>query len=151
MSNYKFIHENKSIELSQDKSLFDLADQVKMRIPTSCGRVGDCHECIVEVSEGLENLSERSEHETFLTEPYRLACQSKIISLEFGKIPIAEAEIICLTLLGLFFINFFSNCKDLTLDSRIFFFFDFVHNPKIFSPARLIITSTSSIQVKSIV
>ena len=48
---------------------FDLADQVKMRIPTSCGRVGDCHECIVEVSEGLENLSERSEHETFLTEP----------------------------------------------------------------------------------
>ena len=81
MSNYKFVHENKSIELSQDKSLFDLADQVKMRIPTSCGRVGDCHECIVEVSEGLENLSERSEHETFLTEPYRLACQSKIISL----------------------------------------------------------------------
>ena len=82
MSNYKFIHENKSIELSQDKSLFDLADQVKMRIPTSCGRVGDCHECIVEVSEGLENLSECSEHETFLTEPYRLACQSKIISLD---------------------------------------------------------------------
>tara|TARA_B100001029_G_scaffold43027_2_gene33728 strand:- start:38050 stop:39681 length:1632 start_codon:yes stop_codon:yes gene_type:complete len=82
MSNYKFIHENKSIELSEDKSLFDLADQVKMRIPTSCGRVGDCHECIVEVSEGLENLSERSEHETFLTEPYRLACQSKIISLD---------------------------------------------------------------------
>ena len=29
MSNYKFVHENKSIELSQDKSLFDLADQVK--------------------------------------------------------------------------------------------------------------------------
>ena len=82
MSNYKFVHENKSIELSQDKSLFDLADQVKMRIPTSCGRVGDCHECIVEVSEGLENLSECSEHETFLTEPYRLACQSKIISLD---------------------------------------------------------------------
>ena len=82
MSNYKFVHENKSIELSQDKSLFDLADQVKMRIPTSCGRVCDCHECIVEVSEGLENLSERSEHETFLTEPYRLACQSKIISLD---------------------------------------------------------------------
>ena len=82
MSNYKFVNENKSIELSQDKSLFDLADQVKMRIPTSCGRVGDCHECIVEVSEGLENLSERSEHETFLTEPYRLACQSKIISLK---------------------------------------------------------------------
>ena len=82
MSNYKFIHENKSIELSKDKSLFDLADQVKMRIPTSCGRVGDCHECIVEVSEGLESLSERSEHEIFLTEPYRLACQSKIISLD---------------------------------------------------------------------
>lgn len=82
MSNYKFVHENKSIELSQDKSLFDLADQVKMRIPTSCGRVGDCHECIVEVSQGLENLSECSEHETFLTEPYRLACQSKIISLK---------------------------------------------------------------------
>ena len=44
----KFIHEKSNVDLEKDKTLFEYADKVRMRIPTSCGRVGDCHECIVE-------------------------------------------------------------------------------------------------------
>ncbi|MEC7837901.1 MAG: ASKHA domain-containing protein [Chloroflexota bacterium] len=80
MSNHKFKSENHSIELSKNKTLFELADAVKMRIPTSCGRVGDCHECIVEVSDGYGILSKPTKQEKFLTKPFRLACQATIIS-----------------------------------------------------------------------
>ncbi|MBA47343.1 MAG: ferredoxin [Dehalococcoidia bacterium] len=80
MSEKKFINEKKSIELSKNRSLFEYADQIKMRIPTSCGRFGDCHECIVEVSEGYDILSKPTEHENFLKEPFRLACQANTVS-----------------------------------------------------------------------
>lgn len=80
MSEKKFISEKQSIELSKNRSLFEYADQIKMRIPTSCGRFGDCHECIVEVSEGYDILSKPTEHENFLKEPFRLACQANTVS-----------------------------------------------------------------------
>jgi len=80
MSEKKFISEKQSIELSKNRSLFEYADQIKMRIPTSCGRFGDCHECIVEVSEGYDILSKPTEHESFLKEPFRLACQANTVS-----------------------------------------------------------------------
>ena len=64
------------IESEKNKSLFDFADFLNVRVPTSCGRTGECHECIVEVIEGFDGLSEKSESEKFLKENYRLACQS---------------------------------------------------------------------------
>ena len=64
------------IESEKNKSLFDYADFLNVRVPTSCGRTGECHECIVEVIEGFDGLSEKSESEKFLKENYRLACQS---------------------------------------------------------------------------
>ena len=82
MTKKKFINEKKSIELSLNKTLFEFADEVRMRIPTSCGRFGDCHECIVEVSDGYEILSEPTEQEQFLKKPFRLACQASTISTE---------------------------------------------------------------------
>ncbi|MBT3533151.1 MAG: DUF4445 domain-containing protein, partial [Rhodospirillaceae bacterium] len=45
----------------------------------SCGRYGDCHECIVTVTKGAEALSPRTEFEAFLSENYRLACQADVI------------------------------------------------------------------------
>ena len=68
--------ENFQIESEKNKSLFDYADFLNVRVPTSCGRTGECHECIVEVIEGFDGLSEKSESEKFLKENYRLACQS---------------------------------------------------------------------------
>ncbi len=70
------------------RSLFDYADEAKVRVPTSCNRSGECHECIVEVRRGSEALNPPSGPEAFLRENYRLACQARIIdsqaSIEFA-------------------------------------------------------------------
>ena len=78
----KFIHEKSNVDLEKDKTLFEYADKVRMRIPTSCGRVGDCHECIVEIIEGENNLSQQTDDEQFLSSPFRLACQAKTINVK---------------------------------------------------------------------
>ncbi|MBM3944940.1 MAG: 2Fe-2S iron-sulfur cluster binding domain-containing protein, partial [SAR202 cluster bacterium] len=51
------IHGVKRLPLLAGKTLFDYADDVQVRVPTSCGRTGECHECIVEVRQGLDALS----------------------------------------------------------------------------------------------
>ena len=40
------------IQAHRGKSLFDYADHLRVRVPTSCGRGGSCHECVVEVHSG---------------------------------------------------------------------------------------------------
>ncbi len=60
-------------------TLFDCADQLALRVPTSCGRAGHCHECVVEVTRGLESLSPKSGDEAFLRGNYRLACQAFLL------------------------------------------------------------------------
>ena len=76
-NNYKYEEDSSSLKLNS--TIFQCADEVKLRIPTSCGRLGECHECIVEILNGDTNLSKRAEEEMFLKEPFRLACQAKII------------------------------------------------------------------------
>ena len=69
------------------RTLFDYADQLAVQVPTSCGRNGICHECIVEIKRGAEALVPRTEPEGFLRDNYRLACQAAIenpdIDVEF--------------------------------------------------------------------
>ena len=65
--------------MAQGKTLFECAGDLAARIPSSCDRTGDCHECIVEVKRGMEALSPRSAAESFLTGPYRLACQAVVM------------------------------------------------------------------------
>ena len=60
-------------------TLFDLADDRGLRLASSCGRYGDCHECIVTVNGGAEALAPPTEAEAFLGENYRLACQAEIL------------------------------------------------------------------------
>ena len=64
------------IQSHRGKSLFDYADFLRVRLPTSCGRGGSCHECIVEVRSGMEGLFPHSRDEYFLSGNYRLACQA---------------------------------------------------------------------------
>ena len=45
------------MELVAGKTMFDYADSLKVRVPTSCGRSGDCNECIVEIRHGMEALT----------------------------------------------------------------------------------------------
>src|SRR5262245_13991318 len=71
-------HDGKQRELAVGKTLFDYADELEMQVPTSCGRTGVCHECVVEVKEGMEALCARTDRESFLRENYRLACQAVV-------------------------------------------------------------------------
>ena len=59
-------------------SLFDYADSLRVRVPTSCGRTGQCHECIVEIRRGMKFLDPPTPAESFLRGDYRLACQATV-------------------------------------------------------------------------
>ncbi len=72
-------HGDRELALEAGKSIFDYADSLKVRVPTSCGRTGACHECIVEVRRGMEALAPATESEGFLRDNYRLACQATIV------------------------------------------------------------------------
>ena len=62
------------------RSLFDFADDFAVLVPSSCGRTGRCHECIVEVTSGAGALTARTEAEGFLKGNFRHACQAKVQS-----------------------------------------------------------------------
>ena len=69
---------SKRLDSKKDDSLFDFADSLAIRVPTSCGRTGECHECIVEVRRGASALTQLTESEKFLRGNYRLACQALV-------------------------------------------------------------------------
>ena len=73
---------SKELDAKKDDSLFDFADALSVRVPTSCGRTGECHECIVEVRKGADALSPSTEEEKFLRGNYRLACQAFVVDTE---------------------------------------------------------------------
>lgn len=74
----EIVHGGESLPLEAGKTVFDYADDLAVRVPTSCGRTGLCHECIVEVKSGQSNLCATTEAEAFLRGDYRLACQAVI-------------------------------------------------------------------------
>ncbi|MCZ6676669.1 MAG: ASKHA domain-containing protein [Candidatus Poribacteria bacterium] len=83
-------HDGKKRSLSTGKTIFDYADELAVQVPTSCFRTGQCHECIVEIRQGMEALVPRNEAESFLRENYRLACQAVVqnadIDIEFSPL-----------------------------------------------------------------
>ena len=77
---------SQKIDSVKGESLFDFADSLSVRVPTSCGRTGECHECIVEIRKGSEAITPKTTSENFLRGDYRLACQA------FVEDPSAEIE-----------------------------------------------------------
>ncbi len=69
-------------ELRIGRTIFDYADELSVEVPTSCRRTGECHECVVDVTRGMESLAQRTEPESFLRGSFRLACQARIVSDE---------------------------------------------------------------------
>jgi uncharacterized 2Fe-2S/4Fe-4S cluster protein (DUF4445 family) len=61
-------------------SLFDCADSLGVKVPTSCNKNGKCRECLVEVAEGSDLLSPRAPEENHLKGHFRLACRCKIVA-----------------------------------------------------------------------
>jgi uncharacterized 2Fe-2S/4Fe-4S cluster protein (DUF4445 family) len=67
-----------STEAREGLSLFDQAEQMGIDVPTSCRKQGKCRECLVEVVEGMDGLSARTEPERHLQGGFRLSCQTMV-------------------------------------------------------------------------
>jgi uncharacterized 2Fe-2S/4Fe-4S cluster protein (DUF4445 family) len=66
--------------VNEGGSLFEHTQdpQLNIDIPSSCDGKGSCRECVVEVTEGMHLLSERTAEEEYLKDNYRLSCMSCI-------------------------------------------------------------------------
>ena len=62
------------------QTLFECAERLGIKVPTSCNKNGKCRECLVEISEGMELLSPRTPEENHLREKFRLSCRCQINS-----------------------------------------------------------------------
>jgi uncharacterized 2Fe-2S/4Fe-4S cluster protein (DUF4445 family) len=71
-----------SCEAPTGNSLFTCADSLRIPVPTSCNKQGKCKECVVEVVEGMECLSQRSPPEAHLKGAFRLSCCARIAAEE---------------------------------------------------------------------
>ena len=78
----KVISGESSCSSESDKTIFDYADFLDVKLASTCFRSGECHECIVEVNSDTGLLSEKTDSEVFLPEGYRLACQAYVHSGE---------------------------------------------------------------------
>ena len=61
-------------------TIFEYAEGLGIRVPTSCEKNGKCKECVVEVAEGLDLLSPPTPFESHLEPPFRLSCQSSLVA-----------------------------------------------------------------------
>ncbi|MBC1241990.1 iron ABC transporter substrate-binding protein [Nostoc linckia z18] len=88
MGNIKFVKENKEVVAADGANLRLKAIQNNIDIytligkMTNCGGYGQCGTCIVEIVEGQQNLSPRTDVENRKLkkkpENYRLACQTLV-------------------------------------------------------------------------
>jgi len=71
-----------STEAAGGRSLFEHAESLGVDVPTSCRKQGKCKECMVEIVEGMDLLSARTEAEQHLKNPFRLSCQAMVAAAE---------------------------------------------------------------------
>jgi uncharacterized 2Fe-2S/4Fe-4S cluster protein (DUF4445 family) len=60
-------------------SLFEYAESLGIKVPTSCRKQGKCKECLVEITAGMECLSAKGPEESHLKENFRLSCRCRIV------------------------------------------------------------------------
>ncbi|NCJ06301.1 2Fe-2S iron-sulfur cluster binding domain-containing protein [Synechococcales cyanobacterium C] len=88
MATIKFLNEDKDVTVASGANLRSKALDHQIDLYTlkgklfNCGGYGQCGTCVVEVTEGMENLSPRTEVENRKLkrkpETYRLACQTLV-------------------------------------------------------------------------
>ncbi len=90
----------KDVDVASGSTIFDVADELGVRVPTSCRKNGKCRECLVEIETGDDLISARVPEEEHLRGAFRLACRTRIIAesgvvrcstLRRGKMHISEA------------------------------------------------------------
>jgi uncharacterized 2Fe-2S/4Fe-4S cluster protein (DUF4445 family) len=74
----KLFVDHREAPVSAGATLFDCAERVGIQVPTSCVKQGKCKECLLEIEEGGELLSERTPQEAHLEGRFRLACRTRI-------------------------------------------------------------------------
>ncbi|MGD0464417.1 MAG: ASKHA domain-containing protein [Tepidisphaeraceae bacterium] len=75
----------RSTQAAAGPSLFDYAEQLGVRVPTSCQKQGKCKECMMEVVEGMNCLSAPTEEERHLKGNFRLSCRCHVVA-EAGQV-----------------------------------------------------------------
>lgn len=66
------------VAAARNSSLFDCAESLGIKVPTSCQKQGKCKECLVEIAEGMELLSPPAPQEAHLKGNFRLSCSCRI-------------------------------------------------------------------------
>src|SRR5262245_33626432 len=59
-------------------SLFECAESLGVRVPTSCRKQGKCKECLMEIVEGASCLTDKAPAEAHLRDNFRLSCCARI-------------------------------------------------------------------------
>ena len=74
----KLVINSREVEAIPGPTLFDYAERIGVAVPTACHKQGKCRECLLEVVEGMEHLSERTPQEEHLSDEFRLACRTRL-------------------------------------------------------------------------
>jgi uncharacterized 2Fe-2S/4Fe-4S cluster protein (DUF4445 family) len=61
-------------------SLFDYAQRLGIKVPTSCQKQGKCKECLMEIVQGMDRLSSPTLHEEHLRGNFRLSCRCHVVA-----------------------------------------------------------------------
>ncbi|MGA2747458.1 MAG: ASKHA domain-containing protein [Verrucomicrobiota bacterium] len=69
---------DRQTEAAPGASLFDCAEALGIKVPTSCRKQGKCKECLVEVTGGHQCLSPKTPEEGHLKDNFRLSCRCRI-------------------------------------------------------------------------
>jgi uncharacterized 2Fe-2S/4Fe-4S cluster protein (DUF4445 family) len=77
MSDISLIIDNQEAKGSIGDSIFECAETIQVSVPTSCFKQGKCRECLVEIEEGAELLTELTPQESHLGGRFRLACRTR--------------------------------------------------------------------------
>lgn len=67
---------------ARGSALFDCAESMGIKVPTSCRKQGKCKECLVEIVEGMDLLSTPTPQEAHLKGNFRLSCSCRIAADE---------------------------------------------------------------------
>ncbi len=72
--------DGRTMEAAEGQSLFECAEAMGVRIPTSCLKLGKCRECLVEVEAGMELLTPPAAQEGHLDGNFRLSCRARLLA-----------------------------------------------------------------------
>ncbi|MGA2555875.1 MAG: ASKHA domain-containing protein [Verrucomicrobiota bacterium] len=69
----------KHTRVAPGPSLFDCAESLGIKVPTSCRKQGKCKECLVEITGGMEFVSPKGPEEKHLRDNFRLSCRCRLV------------------------------------------------------------------------